>query len=88
MQYLSDTTMCGILAKVQEIQPIALKKGYSFHLDASVHNWDDESHISINVAVFYDNLLVHSYDFYGHETEEQAIALVAKIRADVVALNG
>lgn len=89
MQYLSDTTMCGILAKVQEIQPIALKKGYSFHLDASVHYWGDEApHISISVAVFYDNSLILSYDFYGHETEEQAIALVAKIRADVVALNG
>jgi len=88
MQYLSDTIMCGILAKVQEIQPVALKKGYSFHLDAYVHNWDDESYISINVAVFYDNSLVHSYDFYGQDTEEQAIALVAKIRADVNALNG
>lgn len=88
MQYLSDTTMCGILAKVQEIQPVALKKGYSFHLDASVHNWDDESHISISVAVFYDCSMVLAYDFHGYETEEQAIALVAKIRADVAALNG
>lgn len=89
MQYLSDTTMCGILAKVQEIQLDALKKGYSFHLDASVHKWDGEpTHISISVTVFYYNSLVLSYDFYGHETEEQAIALVAKIRADVAALNG
>ena len=87
MQYLPDTIMCGILAKVQEIQPVALKKGYSFHLDASVHNWDDESRISISVAVFYDNSMVLSYDFYGHETEEQAIARVAKIRVDVAALN-
>lgn len=88
MQYLSDTTMCGILAKVQEIQPVALKKGYSFHLDASVHYWDGESHISTSVAVFYDGSLILSYDFYGQETEEQALALVAKIRADVYALNG
>lgn len=89
MQYLSDTTMCGILAKVQEIQPVALKKGYSFHIDASVHRLDGEApHISIGVAVFYDNSLILSYDFAWYETEEQALALVAKIRADVYALNG
>ena len=86
MQYLSDTIMCGILAKVQGIQPVALKKGYSFHLDASYHNWD-EPHISISVAIFSDNVLIHAYDFYGHETEEQALALVAKIRTDVDALT-
>lgn len=89
MQYLSDTTMCGILAKVQEIQPVALKKGYSFHLDASVHHWDGEiPHISISATVFFQGELILSYDFHGYETEEEATALVAKIRADVDALNG
>ena len=86
MQYLSDTTMCGILAKVQEIQPVALKKGYSFHLDAARQDWS-EPHISISVTIFHDNDIILSYDFYAHDTEEQANALVEKIRADVDALN-
>lgn len=77
MKHISDEKMLDVLAKVQTQQASILRKGYSIHIDASIHEdlVDNEHYIGIDVTFFDENTLIKSFDFSAFDTEEELDAM-------------
>lgn len=88
MKHISDEKMLDVLAKVQTQQAFILRKGYSIHIDASVHEdlVDDEHYIAIDVTFFEENTLINSFDFSALDTEEELEATYAMLVAYIDSL--
>ncbi len=72
MKYLSDSVMLDTLNKVHALQLEALKKGYSAHIDANVHqNWPeaDRTHLSFGLTIFGEREIIQSFDFSSSDPE-------------------
>lgn len=88
MKHISDEKMLDMLAKVQTQQAFILRKGYSVHIDASVHEdlVDDDHYIAFDVTFFEENTLIKSFDFSALDTEKELDATHAMFVAYVDSL--
>ena len=74
-----DSVILDALKKVQSMQPELLKKGYSAHLDASIHNsiGEDGTHLSFVLTIFEGNDIIKSFDFSAYDTPDMIEATTA-----------
>lgn len=74
-----DSVILEALREVQKLQPMLLKKGYSAHLDAAVHNsiGEDGTHLSFELTIFEGNDIIKSFDFSAYDTPDMIEATTA-----------
>lgn len=71
MEQVKTEIMLEILAGIQPLQAECLKRGYSMHVDANIHDnfWGEGTHISFDVAIYSGHSLIKSFEFTALDTE-------------------